>query len=68
MRLIAVLVAALSSIAYAQQQQQTPEIRALTIRIGQEINANIQCSAANIDLQDKLKALKDKYEKDQPDK
>ena len=70
---IAILIGALLGlpIALAQQpaSQQSSSEKALMLRVGQEVNANLQCSAANIGLDEKLKAaeaevkmLKDKYE------
>ena len=56
-------------ISPAFAQQQSPEVRALSSRVIGEVNANIQCSVANNQLQDKLaaaeaevKRLTDKYE------
>lgn len=53
---------------YAQQQE-TPQIRALNMRLGNEITGNLQCTTGAITLQDKLatveaevKRLTDKYE------
>lgn len=53
----------------ARAQQVTPQIQALNQRIGNEINANLQCNATAIALQTQLtaeqaetKRLKDKYE------
>jgi hypothetical protein len=57
------------------QTPPTPEAQALAQKLMSEINANIQCAAANITLQQqfqaaqtKIKALEDKYEpkKDAP--
>lgn len=55
--------------ANAQQPLPSPEIRALNMRVGTEINANLQCSTNSITLQDKLtaadaevKRLTEKYE------
>lgn len=62
---------ALSSCAFAEEQ--SPQLRALSAKLGAEINANLVCGAQAIDLQDKLaaaqadlKALKDKYEPKAP--
>lgn len=49
--------------------EDSPQIRALNLRISSEINTNMQCTTAAFDLQDKLsvaqsevKRLTDKYE------
>lgn len=56
------------STAYAQEKQ-SPEVRALNMRVGAEINSNLQCSTAALTLQDQLqtaqaevKRLTEKYE------
>lgn len=66
MRIIAISLLLISP-AFAQQQ--TPEVRALSQRVMTEVNASLQCSVANNQLQDKLasleaevKRLTDKYE------
>ncbi len=75
-----ILIAALILLpvsASAQQAPESPQVRALNMRIGAEINANLQCSTAVVSLQDQLtaaqaenKRLADKYEpkKEEPKK
>jgi len=65
---IALITLVLVAPAYAQQAQ-TPENKAYSFRIGQEVNANLACSTQVFTLQDKLTAsesevrrLTDKYE------
>lgn len=64
--LISLAFWALIGIAFADE---TPQVRALNLRISTEINSNLQCATAAFDLQDKLsvaqsevKRLTDKYE------
>lgn len=59
----------LIGISVAHAETQSAESRALTLRIGQEVNASLQCSTQAFILQDKLaaaeaevKRLTDKYE------
>lgn len=64
--LISLAFWALICVAFADE---TPQVRALNLRISSEINTNLQCTTAAFDLQDKLaaaqaeiKRLTDKYE------
>jgi hypothetical protein len=67
LRLAILLLILIPALARAED---TPQIRAMSARIGAEINANLQCNISALELQDKLKAaeaevkrLTDKYEK-----
>lgn len=41
----------------ATAQEQTPEMRSYQMRVQSEINANLQCTAIVLTLQDRVKAL-----------
>lgn len=64
--LISLAFWALVGMAFADE---TPQVRALNLRISSEINTNLQCTTSAFDLQDRLaisqsevKRLIDKYE------
>lgn len=64
--LISLAMWALIGMAFAEE---TPQVRALNLRISTEVGANLQCTTVAFDLQDKLSAsqaevkrLTDKYE------
>lgn len=69
MRLIGASLFLLATTTAYAQEKQLPEVRALNMRVGAEINANLQCSTVAITLQDQLqvaqneiKRLIEKYE------
>lgn len=49
------ILSTLASVALAAEP--SPESRAMLDRIGMEVNANLQCTGANISLREKLSAL-----------
>ena len=56
------LIALLFWPSFAFAQQASPEMQALQTRVMQEINSNLQCSAANINIQQELAKLKAELE------
>jgi hypothetical protein len=69
MRVFAAFISALAISAPAYAQQQTPMEQALAQKLTIEVNASLQCSAAQVTTQGQLQAaqarvkeLQDKYE------
>ena len=58
MKRLSLLLSLIVSPSLAQQQPASPEMQAMQARVMQEINGNLQCSAASIALQQEIARLR----------